>query len=382
VRLSGKRVWILLAAGVIALSVSATVKSASGTPSYSGSFGVSPAGSVGASGCRLYGSAAHDEGYWSACFPTLHMDISWDGFTIDPGGEDVGSEIGLQATHIDVFRDAYFVETEQSSNLHDRALIAGTLSDPDCGADATPSFDGHGDGLLENQTGDDSFDGWAATDGGGRPTNGFWEPNVADFTVSYPTCQGASIPSEYTPGAPAEGSRCPADPRKQPVFALYFGKYTPSGTLAKGMHDTWTFNCKFQPNDVWTSSGTFTMTENPCPRITKGHGFTKLSRTTRTAAAQLYRELNHEGGCYRFVRGWIDHGTHAQNLDISIGFRPEGLAAFARTRELRAYIVPVLQRIATSAGLCGPSRVAPTHLQAPYRKGKEKKRSCHLTSVS
>jgi hypothetical protein len=323
------------------------------------------------SNCRTYGS--DKRGWWSSCFPKLNMAIDWNGFNGE--GQDIGSEVGTQATDLTVFKNTILVETEQSSALHDRDLIQSTLSDPDCGAEATPSYDSHGDGLLEHNLFTDDFEAWVD----GVPTkNADWGPNQGPFPVSLPNCDGGNIPVSYDPGTPLAGDKCPADPRKDPLIDLYYGKHSQSGSLAKGIHDTWNFNCTFTPSQSWKSSGKFTMTENPCPRITKGRDLDPLRSSTKQALSRLYRRLEQMGGCFRFRLGWTDRHTHAQNADIVAGFRPMGLEAFVKTEPLRQYIVPVMHSLAVAAGLCGPTREDPVHYQTPYKTGKEKKPSCHL----
>lgn len=324
-----------------------------------------------ASSCQLYGT--DQLGYWSSCFPKLNMAIAWNGFAFE--GQDIGSELGTQATSFYVFKDVIVVRTEQSSSLHERDQIKAQLEDPDCGEVAKPTYDGHGKGLLETPEFADDFQAWL---NGVPKENAYWGPNVPGYTVSYPNCQGSNIPLTYEPGTPLAGDKCSADPRKDPLFNLYYGKHSETGTLTQGVHDSWDFDCNFSPNGSWKSSGKFTMAENPCPRITKGTDVDPLRPSTKRALAHLYQGLEERGGCFRFRLGWTSPQTHAQNVDIVAGFRPMGLQAFANTEKLRQYIVPVMHSIAKAAGLCGPTRADPVKYQTPYRTGTEKKPSCHL----
>jgi hypothetical protein len=365
----------IIAVVIAVLGLSAVVMPAAANASHSGPHANHMSqSSAAAPGCHLYGN--EEEGYWSACFPTVHMDISWDGELTVPGGEDKGSEIGKLATLFEVFTNTFIVQAEQSSKLHERAQITGTLSDPDCNEDATPSYDGHGNGLLETPALADQLLGWPL-DGGGNPTNAHWSPNVKTFNVSYPNCEGGSSTEPYSPGTPTEGSHCESDPDQQSLIELYFGRLSSTGTLAKGKHDTWNFDCTFT-NDVWTSTGKATMTENPCPRVLKGSGFTGLRKPTKAALTRLYKALNADGGCYRFVHASTNRTTHAQTMKISVGFRPVGLATFTKSRVLRAYIVPPVEFISKAAGLCGPTSSQPTTFQTRYKKSGEQKPSCHL----
>jgi hypothetical protein len=322
-----------------------------------------------AAGCRLYGNA--DDGYWSECFPAMHVDISWDGYS--SVGEDKGSYVGTQATFFEVYKHVVIVGNEQSSKLHDRASITGGLY-ADCGDEATPDYDGHGKGLLESNVYDDSVVAWSHD----RPRkNVDWGPNVAGFPVTMSNCDGGTYPAGYAPGTPPFGGECPADPRTHPEFELYYGKYSGSGSITAGRRETWDFNCTFS-GATWTSTGQMTMTENACPRITHGLGYAKLSKATKAVLKRFYKALDDQGGCYRFRSGWTSKSTHAQNADIVVGFRPLGLEAFAKTLTLQKYVVPILRDVAEGVGLCGPTSGDPGRYQLPYKTGHEKEPSCHI----
>lgn len=321
------------------------------------------------SGCRLYGTA--DEGYWSNCFPSLNLNVSWHGYNSE--AEDKGGEAGTQATYFLVYDTTLVVGTEQSSKLHDRATIDAGLY-ATCGDEATPDYDEHGKGLLESDTFTDVFYGWL----NGRPRKHvFWNPNVAGFQVQLSNCDGGTTKVNYAPGTPLYGDECQHDPRTDPEVNLYDGEYSDTGSIAHGRRDSWDFDCKYTGGD-WHSSGQATMAENPCPRTTTGPGYAKLRTSTRAALKRLYKGLDDRGGCYRFRSGWVSKSTHAQNADVVVGFRPMGLAAFAKTRELQKYVVPILRKVADAAGLCGPTTDDPGRYQMPYQTGKEKKPTCHL----
>ena len=355
----------LVAFVVAALSVSSVVLSAG-----AGAARLSPHAGPGLRAgsteqpCPIVGS--DEQGYFSACFPELQMVIAWNGFNAE--GKDIGSEVGDQSVRFLVFNHTIEVTTEQSSSFGAHDQIMSQLSaEPACDADATPPYSGTGDG-------GDGFLAWQD----GVPTSHSWGPNVAPFSVSLPNCDGGTIPVSYEPGTPLLGDKCPADPRQSPRFDLYYGKLSQSGTLAKGIRDTWDFDCTFTPNNSWKSSGTFTMDENSCPRMENRKGMDHLRPSTRKALDHLYQSLEEIGGCFQFKRGWTSPRTHAQNANIIVGFRPVGLNPFITTEDLRQYIVPVLRPLAAAAGLCGPTKAHPVHYQTPYKTAKEKKPSCHL----
>lgn len=322
--------------------------------------------------CKLYGS--ENEGYWSRCFPVLHMNISWNGDLFN--GQDTGREVGTQAVDFFVEKNETYAFSGQSSSLHDRATITGTLTDPDCGAAARPSYHGHGNGTLEGNDSDDSFPMFS----GGEPVRTYadWEPNVKPYTVSYPDCNGDSYPVQYSPGTPEAGYKCDHDPRRHAEYQLYYGTYSSIGTVANGVEDKWNFTCSFIPQDSWTSTGDFTATELPCDRDAAAAEYGQLSAAMKAALKRFYRGLRYEGGCYEFLDVRSRGRAQPPTVNIDFGSRPLGSAVFATTEKLREYIVPVVHRIAKSAGLCGPTAMNPNFLQQPYKKGKEKTATCHL----
>lgn len=404
------------------------------------------AGVSGASSLRIGATAqtaCHVQifhGYFiSSCFPVMHEEFAWVNY-VDYDGDDVGDGHGSLATQLGVITKNPYLDFQQSSTLHDRVTYHDELDAVPCGTTADPQYNGHGNGLIESDAlnaNEGEFYSWT---GAVPDQEAYWDVGLDRITGTVSNCSGDQINTAWVPGLHAHnGAACTRDPHC-PGGNIWYGTYSSTGTLATGLHDKWDFTCdwKFSTGlTAFTSTGGFTMTENPCPRVRTGKGYAELNNATKARLAEYYNILDKAGACYKFIVGYrsqqeqdkLYHDWHAiadkqgpgdhrtvatidaelkaagfaqmysrrdangiakggpakvsrhtsmQAADISVGFRPVGLFNGAAMAKVRTTFNPVVHRLAHQADLCGPPVSDPVHVEMKYIKGDETEPTCHF----
>jgi hypothetical protein len=176
-------------------------------------------------------------------------------------------------------------------------------------------------------------------------------------------------------------------------------------------------------SDTFNWTGTVRIEPN-CEQLSTGPGYAGLSATMKAALGKLYAKLKSEKGCWHFTIGarsytkqkdlydrWhklADHQQHNPDVchDLNAahlaqcpeGYTPGGIAkggpakpGTSRHESHEAADITVVfkpdlkenlgryQAAASAAGLCGPPKSDPVHVELPHATKRDKAARCHFT---